>query len=119
MVTKGIIKGRTPDLSVFKYDVEIYIFKAAGDKNARSSGVVQAIAAYTPGGFCGYKTGDCVIVSFEDNEWENPVIIGKLLIPGDTMFDAYDEISKLKEEIKNVKKYMSDLSAIINNVGKM
>lgn len=86
MVTKGFIRGNIKKVRTssggesYKYPVEIYIFKTAGDKTA-SSQTLDSLICYASGQFQGYQTGDCVIVTFEDNDLNKPIILGKLYTP--------------------------------------
>ena len=122
MVTKGIITGvPTPSKSpkTMKYIVDIYIFKDPGDKSGskRLSRGVEATVAYTPGGYVEYNVGDRVFVSFEDNDYGHPIIIGKLLLPQDTMVNYGSEISTMKEQIAALQASVANLQSLCSAMG--
>ena len=75
MVTKGIIKSIDYNGNTCK--VRVPILESACDD---AEIVLSAIFATTPGIFNGYKEKDVVIVSFEDNNYENAIILGKLYL---------------------------------------
>lgn len=75
MVTKGIIKSIDYNGNTCK--VRVPILESACDD---AEIVLSAIFATAPGIFNGYKEEDVVIVSFEDNNYENAIILGKLYL---------------------------------------
>ena len=75
MVTKGIIKSIDYNGNTCK--VRVPILESACDD---AEIVLSAIFSTTPGVFNGYKEEDVVIVSFEDNNYENAIILGKLYL---------------------------------------
>ena len=75
MVTKGIIKSIDYNGNTCK--VRVPILESACDD---AEIVLSAIFSTTPGVFNGYKEKDVVIVSFEDNNYENAIILGKLYL---------------------------------------
>ena len=75
MVTKGIIKSIDYNGNTCK--VRVPILESACDD---AEIILSAIFATTPGIFNGYKEEDVVIVSFEDNNYENAIILGKLYL---------------------------------------
>lgn len=75
MVTKGIIKSIDYNGNTCK--VRVPILESACDD---AEIILSAIFATTPGVFNGYKEEDVVIVSFEDNNYENAIILGKLYL---------------------------------------
>lgn len=122
MVTKGIITGvPTPSKSpkTRKYIVDVYIFKDPGDKSRskRLSRGVEATVAYTPGGYVEYNVGDRVFVSFEDNDYGHPIIIGKLLLPQDPMVNYGSEISAMKGQIEALKASVANLQSLCSSMG--
>lgn len=122
MVTKGIITGvPTPSKSpkTMKYIVDVYIFKDPGDKSGskRLSRGVEATVAYTPGGYVEYKVGDRVFISFEDNDYGHPIIIGKLLLPQDPMVNYVSEISTMKGQIAALQASVANLQSLCSAMG--
>ena len=75
MVTKGIIKSIDYNGNTCK--VRVPILESACDD---AEIILSAIFATAPGVFNGYKEEDVVIVSFEDNNYENAIILGKLYL---------------------------------------
>ena len=75
MVTKGIIKSIDYNGNTCK--VRVPILESACDD---AEIILSAIFSTTPGVFNGYKEKDVVIVSFEDNNYENAIILGKLYL---------------------------------------
>ena len=81
MITKGIIEANvnslSPDYSSLdtKYIVRLPIFEGTGKS---SDATVKAICAVPAGTTPDYQPGDVVFVTFEDNCFNHPVIIGKL-----------------------------------------
>lgn len=120
MITKGIITGvpaPSQSRTTIKYIVDIYIFKDVNDKsNTRINRGVEAIVSYTPGAYVEYSIGDRVLVSFEDNDFGNPVIIGKLLLPKDDLFNYKREIEDLKKQIKQLKATINNLQSICTSL---
>lgn len=75
MITKAIIKS-TPALDGNKYTVYIPILRNAND--SESDAIFEASLCYTSGIINSLKVDDVVFVSFEDNLYNKPVILGKL-----------------------------------------
>ena len=75
MITKGIIKSIDYNGNTCK--VRVPILESACDD---AEIILSAIFSTTPGVFNGYKEEDVVIVSFEDNNYENAIILGKLYL---------------------------------------
>jgi hypothetical protein len=74
MVTKGIIKSI--DLTGNTCKVHMPFFETAGNDPI----IATAIISNTPGSYNGYKVGDVVLVAFEDNNLDTPVVMGKLYL---------------------------------------
>lgn len=75
MVTKGIITS--VNRAGNRCTVRLPLFETA----ASSAKVeIEALVNITPGLFCNLVVGDVVFVTFEENELEKPIIIGKLFI---------------------------------------
>ena len=74
MVTKAVIE--TIDLLGNTCTVRIPLFEKSGGDEI----IETAIVSNTPGSYNGYKVGDVVIVSFENNHTDSPVVLGKLYL---------------------------------------
>ena len=88
MLTKGLILNI--DYNDHYCNVRIPLFETAGNLQIVS---VKATICTTPGIYNGYKEGDIVFVAFEDNELNEPVIIGKLYTDANTEKNASSAIS--------------------------
>jgi len=75
MITKGIITSIDYNTNVCQ--VRLPVFEPAG---AVDAAINEATFSILPGLYNGYKVGDRVYVDFEDNQLNNPVVIGKLYI---------------------------------------
>lgn len=73
MITKAIITSM--NRTGTRCAVRMPLFETAGNKRAV---VADAIVNITPGVYNGLKVNDVVLVAFEENALEKPVIIGKL-----------------------------------------
>lgn len=93
MITKAIIKS-TPALDGNKYKVYIPILRNAND--SESDAIFEATLAYIPGIYYSFNVDDVVFVSFEDNLYNKPVILGKL-------FTEKDKNVKTQLEVKTLK----------------
>ena len=93
MITKAIIKS-TPALDGNKYTVYIPILRNAND--GESDAIFEATLAYIPGIYYSFGVGDVVFVSFEDNLYNKPVILGKLFTEKDKNVKTQIEVKTLK-----------------------
>lgn len=93
MITKAIIKS-TPTLDGNKYLVYIPILRNAND--SESDAIFEATLAYIPGIYYSFSVGDVVFVSFEDNLYNKPVILGKLFVEKDESVKTQVEVKTLK-----------------------
>lgn len=75
MITKAIIKSK-PAIGGTKYTVYIPLLRTATDEEVDAT--LSATLCYTPGISNAFSVGDVVFVSFEDNLYDKPVILGKL-----------------------------------------
>ena len=75
MIVKGIIKSI--DYSGNTCTVRIPIFESAANENEV---VISAILSTLPGIYNGYKEEDVVFIAFENNDYDMPVVIGKLYL---------------------------------------
>lgn len=77
MLCKGIIEGK---ISNYKFKVRIpslhKILKAVGASVNQS--IPTAIVTISPGVYPALKTGDVVLVGFEDGDIDKPIIVGLL-----------------------------------------
>ena len=78
MITKAFIKSVLPN-NPYKYNVRIPIYENSASKSLPNGEyILEAVVCYSPGTIGGFKEGDCVFVSFEDNDNGRPIILGKL-----------------------------------------
>lgn len=75
MITKGIITSI--DYNTNMCTVRLPLFEQAGNVDPV---VNEATFSILPGIYNGYKVDDVVYVDFEDDQLNNPIIIGKLFI---------------------------------------
>jgi hypothetical protein len=75
MIVKGILK--TINYNDNTCVVRLPLFEAAG---ANEEVVLPAIISIQPGIFNGYKVDDVVLVSFENNNLNHPIVLGKLYL---------------------------------------
>lgn len=75
MIVKGIIKSI--DFNGNTCMVRIPLFENSPSGNEF---VMQAIMSTTPGVYNGYREGDVVMLGFENNEIDQPVVLGKLYL---------------------------------------
>lgn len=73
MLAKATILS-IPDKSSNKFTIQIPMLNKAGrgDKGT----IMEAIMCFTPGNLYGYEPGDVVIVGFEQNLMDKPIILG-------------------------------------------
>lgn len=81
MITKAYIISKTENNT---YRVRIPIFESNNNQStelteiAEDTPIFEASLSYNPGTIDSYKEGDVVYISFEDNDYDNVIIIGKL-----------------------------------------
>lgn len=78
MITKGFIKEKVSEDSN-KFIVRLPIYETVED-NSTEEALFEATVSYVPGNLNVYRPGDCVFVSFEDNDPSKIVILGKLYL---------------------------------------
>ena len=93
MITKAIVKA-LPNIDNNKYTVYIPLLRNAND--SETDAIFQATLAYIPGIYYSFSVGDVVFVSFEDNYYEKPVILGKLFVEKDKSVKTQVEVKTLK-----------------------
>ena len=75
MITKAFITElNKPNSNIFR----VYIPLLTTASSTREDATFNATLCFTNGLFYSLKVGDCVFVSFEDNLYDKPVILGKL-----------------------------------------
>lgn len=80
---KGAYQNEQGELVVDnKFKIYIPIFKRAGEpqNNPLGASEMYATLCYNPGAENGYRVGDIVYISFENNQMGEPVILGKLFL---------------------------------------
>lgn len=92
MLVKGIIMSQLQTGSN-KVKVRLPCFESAGvDKKI----IVQALIAYNPGNLFSYRVGDVVIVSFENNQVDQPIILGKLFVEAEDKASNFSYANSLE-----------------------
>lgn len=77
MITKGYIVEKIKEVPN-KFLVRIPIYETVED--TLEEALYEATLSYTPGNLNSYREGDCVYLSFEDNDPSKIIIIGKLYL---------------------------------------
>lgn len=80
MITKGYIIKRVSEESN-KFIVRLPIYETVD--NPTEEALYEATVSYVPGNLNVYRPGDCVFVSFEDNDPSKLIILGKLYLGDD------------------------------------
>lgn len=113
MITKGIIK-RTPsstlDKNNYKFDVRIPIFEEAGSNDEYIS---QCCLCYNDDSAYTYNVGDVVYLSFENNDLDKPIIIGKLFCSKNIENENKYPVNKPVEET-DIKMLQDSISKIVS-----
>lgn len=76
MITKGIITEIVDEKDKHYFSVRVPIFETSA--STEFSIFKEVPLCYEPGNLSGYHLDDVVWVGFENNEANNPVILGKL-----------------------------------------
>jgi hypothetical protein len=98
MITKGYVIGKSPN-TPNKYLVRIPIFESAGigqTQDNLGNSTLECTLSHNPGTYEGLRTGDCVFVSFEDNRYSKPIIMGKLFVSVEEQSSGYQYNTDLK-----------------------
>lgn len=107
MVTKGIILSK--NVIGNKYKVRIPYLENAGQRGSS----FDAIVAIVPGIVNSFAVGDRVILSFEDHQPQQPVIIGKLFVDVDEKdargFANFEELSVRGQTTLSENTYINDI----------
>lgn len=95
MILKAIIK-KLPDYEDNHYIVRIPFF----EDNTKTEAEFSALLSYTPGIYGNYNVGDVVFVSFENEKFNIPIILGKMYVPSDLTKDGigYGNFNILKAD---------------------
>jgi hypothetical protein len=94
MITKGYVitkSQNTPN----KYLVRIPIFESAGQSDINQA-ISECTLSHNPGTYEALRPGDCVFISFEDNLYSKPVILGKLFVNVESESSGYQYNTDLK-----------------------
>lgn len=73
MIIKAIIK-KLPEYNDNHYTIRIPFF----EDNTKKESEFTALLSYTPGIYGNYNIGDIVLISFENEKFNTPIILGKL-----------------------------------------
>lgn len=98
MITKGYVIGKSQQNSN-KYLVRIPIFESSGiglTNNNLNTSISECTLSHNPGTYEALKPGDCVFVSFEDNLYGKPIILGKLFVEVENQSTGYQYNTDLK-----------------------
>jgi hypothetical protein len=98
MITKGYVIKKSTDSSN-KYSVRIPILESAGiglNSNGLNSSVYDCTLSHNPGTYEALRPGDCVFISFEDNNYAKPIILGKLFVNVEEESSGYQYNTDLK-----------------------
>ena len=95
MVTKGYIVKKSTE-APNKYLVRIPFFESAATANNPLSPVSECTLSHNPGTYEALLPGDCVFISFEDNLYSKPVILGKLFTKIEEQSSGYQYNTDLK-----------------------
>ena len=98
MLTFGYItKLNQPNDNLF--EVRLPIFEKAGSSKtspALAGSLFMANLCYNPGNLNAYKVGDCVVVGFIDNRYDQAIILGKLYTGDETEATNFSFANSLK-----------------------
>jgi hypothetical protein len=98
MITKGYVIKKSTESSN-KYSVRIPILESAGiglNSNGLNSSVYDCTLSHNPGTYEALRPGDCVFISFEDNNYAKPIILGKLFVNVEEGSSGYQYNTDLK-----------------------
>lgn len=88
-----IAKAQIKEIIGKKFLVRVPLFESAGNPQEVT---LLATLCYQPGNLESYKVGDVVFVAFENGEFSNAVIIGKLYLGLETETNSYSYNAALK-----------------------
>jgi hypothetical protein len=98
MITKGYVIKKSTE-SPNKYSVRIPIFESTGiglNTNGLNSSIYDCTLSHNPGTYEALIPGDCVFISFEDNNYAKPIILGKLFVNVEEESSGYQYNTDLK-----------------------
>lgn len=91
MILKAyIIELPKKDDNIFKVRIPFM------EDNTTNEMVFKALLCNQPGDYKGYRVGDCVFVSFENDKLNTAIILGKLFIEEEEEVPTYRVINELK-----------------------
>lgn len=97
MITKGIIIDRIEDSN--KYLVRIPIFEtftnSSDTQNLTNAALFEATLCYQPGNYDGLRKDDIVYIGFENNEYDNAIILGKLFLGPENQSTSHQNVNTL------------------------
>ena len=112
MIIKAIIT-KLPDYEDNHYMVRIPFF----EDNTKTEAEFSALLSYTPGIYGNYNIGDVVFISFENEKFNVPIILGKLYVASDLEKDGvgYGNFNILKTGDFSINSTLedSDLNYIV------
>lgn len=92
MLVKGIVMSQmTQDSNTIK--VRLPTYESAG---IDAKVIINALIAYNPGNLYSYNIGDVVVVSFEHNQVDQPIVLGKLYIGPEEKASNYSFANSLQ-----------------------
>lgn len=112
MITKGIIK--TLDYENNSCTVNVPLFENPGDSFPPT--LTKVLFLNQPGIYNGYKIGDTVVIDFIDNDFSQPIILGKLFtgITSESLENQTGTVSCHTLTVKN--KVILPKDTLIDNV---
>ena len=97
MITKAIVLRKIQGTN--KYQVRIPIFETFNNSsqpdNLTNAALFEATLCYAPGNTDGIVPNDIVYVSFENNDYNNVVILGKLYLGDETDATSHQNVNTL------------------------
>lgn len=121
MITKAVIKN-IPSENSGIYRVYIPYYRKAND--SESDATYDATRCIIDGFYDDLNVGDVVYVGFEDNQFDHPIILGKLFTNGNTKVTTRLNVNSLKVNEKtslsdDVSVGKSDLSRLITKINNI
>lgn len=95
MILKAFIT-KLPDSGDNRFKVRVPFL----EDNTTNEMVFDALLCNQPGEYNGYKIGDCVFVSFENEKLNTAIILGKLYIEDDMNVSNYHVVNELNVTTK-------------------
>ncbi len=125
MIIKGYIK-QVPNDGDNIYKVRIPFL----EDNTNNEMVFNALLCNQPGIYRGYKEGDCVFISFENDKLDVPIILGKLFVDindsddGTAIYHVVNELNvtskiNLPSDTRIGNYYAEDFSKLYQKVNSL